>query len=293
MPFTYQVKIDFHRDWARLLKHNIELQGYKVRQGTSDENISLQYFNLQRRLVTPVPREVLFSNNFTCPVQLQAGLDSVVEKIAKGESIKSNLSKKIMNLEYNDDLLNDWGVYHLHLGTSLDNEGFVERTGPLLLARFDNDRAYLINVMPHGSWTKKEIITTVHKNWPESIDHFKMKMSGLEKEITDEDRKSLRRLHTITVVEVGDGVIYGPLGGGYTTSGLNAEVVRVSDFCFNQLSLYEIWIKENISNLRKELKNLNANFGAVLIFSLEVIDNIAYALEIVSKVRFKLGPVLP
>ncbi|WP_339270620.1 hypothetical protein NYE54_05495 [Paenibacillus sp. FSL K6-1330] len=236
---------------------------------------------------------MLFSNNFTCPVQLQAGLDSVVEKIAKGESIKSNLSKKIVNLKYNDDLLNDWGVYHLHLGTSLDNEGFVERTGPLLLARFDNVKAYLINIMPHGSWTKKEIITTVHKNWPESIAHFKMKLQRLEKEITDEDRKSLRRLHANTVVEMGGGVIYGPLGGGYTTSGLNAEVLRVSDFCFNQLSLYEIWIKENISILRKKLKNLNANFGAILIFSLEVIDNIAYALETVSKVRFKLGPVLP
>lgn len=209
------------------------MQGYKVQQGTSDENISLQYFNLQRRLVTPAPREVLFSNNFTCPVQLQASLDYVVEKITKGESIKSNLSKKILKLEYNDDLLNDWGVYHLHLGTSLDNEGFAKRTGPLLFAKFDYDSAYLINVMPHGSWTKKEIIITIHDNWPESIAQFRMKFDGLEKEITDDARKMLRRHHILSVVEVEDGIIYGPLGGGYTTSGLNAEVLRVSDFCFN------------------------------------------------------------
>lgn len=289
MPFTYKVKINFHRDWARILKHDIGSQGYKVKQGTSDENISLQYFNLQRRLITPVPREVLFSNNFTCPNQLQAGLDSVVEKITKGESIRSNLSKKIVTLEYNDGLLNDWGVYHLHLGTAFDNEGFVERTGLLLFARFDNAKAYLINVMPHGSWTKKEIITTVHENWPESISQFRMNLYGQEKEITDNERKILRRSHANAVVVIEEGVIYGPIGGGSTASGINAEVLRVSDFYFNRLSMYENWVKEMI----KMLQNLNAYFGSILIFSLEIKDNTVYVLELISQVRFKLGPLLP
>ena len=65
----------------------------------------------------------------------------------------AHLSRKIVDLDYDDDLLNDWDIYHLHLGTNLHIDGFVKRTGPMLFVRFNEQNAYFKNVMGHGSWT--------------------------------------------------------------------------------------------------------------------------------------------
>lgn len=52
-----------------------------------------------------------------CPSELQFGLDLVMTNIEQGVDLGPYLSKKIADLDYDDDLLNDWGVHHLHLGT--------------------------------------------------------------------------------------------------------------------------------------------------------------------------------
>lgn len=67
-------------------------------------------------------------------------------------------------------MLNDWGIYHLHLGTTIQSDGFVEQDNDeLLFARITPTKFYLINVMKHGDWERKLIVEILHSNWPETI----------------------------------------------------------------------------------------------------------------------------
>lgn len=291
MPYTYDLKIDFYRDWKDLLKRRLLEEGFKKDDLSTD--VCFQYFNYSRRLISPLPRKVRISKEFHCPENLREGLDLIIEKIKNGVDLKPHLSKGILNLNYHDDLLNDWGIHHLHLGTIKDNSGFFRRTGPVLFVRFDNKCAYIINVMRHGSWAKQEMIRIIHNNWPESVERFQLVgVSAANPALTDKQYKEARHSHSIVLVEGGKGTVYGPLGMGYSTSGHSLEVSRTCDSIAIRLRDYEKFIKEHISTLVNEMIERGKDVGDNFNFLLGIENDIVYALEVNNRVFIKLGPLL-
>ena len=94
----------------------------------------MAYYNAMRRIVGAWPRTVHRASGFVAPKdpdQARA-LSSIEHKLRKGESVVPSLSRKIRDLSYNDLLFDDWGIHHFHLGTNIEGDGFVNRTGPLL-----------------------------------------------------------------------------------------------------------------------------------------------------------------
>jgi hypothetical protein len=89
--------VDFYNDWINLLKHWMLNMGYEI-DIIDQEKISFNFFNLQKRLVSTIPRKVLFSKDFSCPDHLQAGLNLVINKIEKGIDLTPHLSKNISKL---------------------------------------------------------------------------------------------------------------------------------------------------------------------------------------------------
>lgn len=292
MPFAYQIKLDLYSDWIRLLKKELKQYGYRPKDDEKPHRIAIQYFGLHRRLIAPVPRNVFVSKEFSCPSELRESLDLVIDKIKVGGSLTPHMSKAILNLEFNDDLLNDWDIHHLHLGTSIDSSGFIDRTGPVLFVRFSSGSAYLINVMEHGCWAQQELVKILHRNWPDSISQFRLKeVEGLGRQLSDEDIKKLRKVHGVTFIEVEKGIVYAPLGMGYVSSGHSLEAVRTADYCANKLRLYEKYVKENVSLLVKELQEQGVDVGNRLFFCLEIRSNTVYIFEAGSQVSIKLGPL--
>jgi hypothetical protein len=284
----YEIKMDFYRDWISHLTKFLEQAGYTP--ATDQKDVSLQYFNLVRRLVRPIPRKVLIAKEFKCRPKLQSGLDLVKEKIEQGIDLRPHLSTKIIDLDYDDDLLNDWGIYHLHLGTTLRADGFVKRTGPVLFARFDEQNAYFINVMEHGSWTNQEMIRIIHRNWPESIERFRLKdVTGLSKPVTDKDIKAYRAAHVNSIIEPEPGVIYGPPGMGIMTAGTGLEVVRASDYYAFLMRNYEDTIKENIDELAEKAKDEGVDLGKKLSFILKIEGKNVLAYEENHNIRVDLS----
>lgn len=289
----YEIKMDFYGDWISFLKNQLQNAGYKINTNASQEDISIQYFNLLKRRVTPVLRSVLISNEFKCPSKCKAGLEIVKEKIEKGQDITPFLSTGLKKMEYDDGLLNDWGIHHLHLGTTMRNDGFVQRTGPVLFVRFDEEYAYFINVMDHGRghepWFKQELVRIIHRNWPKSIEQFRLKeVLGLSNPITDKDIKTLRG-HTLTFIEPEKGVVYMPPGMGCATSGTSIEVVMVSDDYAIRMRNYEEVIRENIDEIVGDIKKHGINPKQELSFSLKIDRNIVYAYENNLNVNVNLG----
>lgn len=141
-------------------------------------------------MISVRPRKVHIAKEFTCLPELQLGLDLIIEMVKQGVDLGPYLRKRIVDLDYDDDLLNDWDIYHLHLVTTLDSNGFGNRKGPVLFARFDEEHAYLINVWGHGNWTNQDMIRIIHNNWPESIEYYSLKdVTGLNQNVTERDIK--------------------------------------------------------------------------------------------------------
>jgi hypothetical protein len=145
-----------------------------------------------------------------------------LQKVANGDPLRPHQSKLAANADYNDGLLNDWGIDHFHLGTTLRADGWIERSGPLLYALVTESDFYCIAVQAHGAWTQQQMIETIHANWPSSIAASRMQgVVDLVHVPTDADVKTLRSSQINTFLKMADGTIYGPPGLGYSLSGVS------------------------------------------------------------------------
>ena len=166
--------LDFYTDLIEIFRDKLIEMRFSIDLNEEANRICLIYFNLKRRKISAIPRTILESEEFNCPSDLQSGLDIVRERILNGQDLTPHLSIKLHKLDYNDSLLNDWGIYHLHLGLSLEPDGFVSRTNQVLFARFDQNFAYFITVIEHGQWSNQEFVQIIHRNWPDSVYQFRM-----------------------------------------------------------------------------------------------------------------------
>lgn len=274
------------------LKSRLEEMG--VTEGFKLEDACFQYLNLKQRLVDPLPRKVHFSKQFDCPSNLKEGLNLIKVKIEKGEDITPHLSGKFKDLNYQDMMLNDWGIHHLHLGTKLDEKtGLVKRTGPILYVKFDNDNAYFIQVMKHGEWANDEIIKIIHTNWPESIKDYRLRSISIPEEhnLTKKQRAKFRDAGITTVVKVTKDIIYAPLGGGYVSSGHSLNNVRQCDSAKNNLNIMEQNVRDNFSRYEAAILEHTGYNGNRFDFILEIsdMDNKVHITEKNSGARIYLG----
>ena len=284
------MEIDLYRDWVAHLKNELVAFGYDTTQMQSPKAVVHTFLNLTKRLVRPSPRTVLKTRNFSCPPDLSAGLAEVERKISSGEDLSPHLSRLLRSPSFNDPLLNDWGIHHAHLGTTLDSDGFVVRTGPVLFARFDNTNAYLIDVLPHGSWSLQRLVKELHDNWPASIKHFRLNgVLGLATSVSDKDVATLRRGNVNTMVALGGGVVYAPIGGGYSTSGLSTEVVVKSDWYASRLRQMQQAIVQDVEAIAKEATAKGVTFPEHPRFELQIDNGDLYAVEVNCMVEVPLG----
>jgi hypothetical protein len=220
------VFMNFHHDLAEILRSELAAHGYDEASLTSDESIVRGYLSVLHRSIPTKVRSVLESSEFACPASLAAGYSEVKRKAISGESLIPHQSRRLDDAEYNDPMLNDWGVHHLHLGTSIEPHGYVTRTGPLLFARVTDTGLYAIQIFTHGAWSRQEIVKILHQNWPQSIEQYRLKgVIGLGVQYSDQQVQDFRKAGVQELIEI-DGAIYAPFGGGITTSSESVRVIQ-------------------------------------------------------------------
>jgi hypothetical protein len=270
--------MDFQSDWSSFLKTEIQSMGYVIDPNLKQRDISITYFNLQRRRIVSIPRKLIVSAEFSCPATYTAGLEMIKAKATNGNDLLPHQSTRLNDPNFDDALLNDWDIHHLHLGTTIQPNGFVERTGPVLFVRVTNDSLYLIDVMDHGlghqPWIKKKLLESIHKNWPESIAHRKLKgITSVEFNPTDQDIGKLRKANVNLIYQMDDGTIYMPLGGGVMTSGVSAGAVNDSNYYVHLIRNIERWVKDNLSRLIEDAAKTGVTLSDDLHFRLAHLGN--------------------
>lgn len=287
------IELDFYGDWISILRRELAAMGHPTSPNDSPQEISLRYFNLIRRMIWPTPRAVYVSKEFSCPQEHAAGVELIKHKIVSGESLAPHLSNTIRSTpDYDDLLLNDWGIHHLHLGTTLDTSGLVaKRTGPLLFVRVTDTAVYLINVFAHDAWTQKQIIEILHANWPDSIKQFSCPGISSAFSPSDSDRARFRKAGLTVLCQLADGTVYVPIGGGYMSTGLSMRVLMESDRYARWVHSFEKYVREQAPEFVRRVEAIGRKVGPVLKFQL-VLDkeDHPFALETTSNVRFELMP---
>ncbi|CAH6975042.1 conserved hypothetical protein [Vibrio chagasii] len=241
------IRCNLKGDLDRFAELQMKSRGYEWRKNHKVSPFH-QYMNLLNREVTPLPRTVFLSKGLECPNDLKAGFDSLVTALTSGRNVNAYLSSNLKRASYNDGFLNDFGLHHFHLGTGIcskgKSKGFVNRTGPILIAYITEQSAYLVGIYEHGRngsqylWTDQNVIEVIHNQWPEALSSFKVNgISPSKTNITPKQRKALRSKSCNSLIEMRDGTIYSPIGGGITGASTNTKITIEFDQFFAELNI--------------------------------------------------------
>lgn len=235
-----EIDADFVNDVRTKLAADLVQLGYSVPAPAGDayaaaHRVCVDHYNAHARRVLTRPRVVhrsteLHARELELTPEIRAGVAAAERDLTVGADLTPRLSRKLLKRGFNDKMLNDWGIHHLHLGLSMEPEGrFVTRTGDVLFVLFRDNDAYLIDVRAHGAWCDDDLVEIVHTNWPETIRQFRLEgVSGFE--LTTEQRTNLRNKNANAGVTVRDGTFYAGIGGGLVGSAANLRAVCWGDW---------------------------------------------------------------
>jgi hypothetical protein len=221
-------RIDLIADWREIVEQKLLAENFDL-TGIDNEKIFIEYYTMENRKVSSKPRIVKKSSVFSCPESLQPGLELFESKVISGDNVVPHQSRFLKRLNFKDSMLFDWNIHHFHLGTVLQSDGFITRTGPLLYAYVNEENIYFLQILDHGNWEKEELIKIIHENWPEAIQHVKLDL-GQNFKISyvpnDEERKNFRDANLNSFVKIDEDNIYLGPGYGFSSSGHSIDAVE-------------------------------------------------------------------
>jgi hypothetical protein len=220
--------MDVHADFASRCAIELQSAGYTPSPGSSDE-IIMAYANVQHRRVPQRPRIVHKPAAYPIPADLVAGEQAFIAKVAAGDDLRPHQSTNLERADFNDGLLNDFGLQHFHLGIGPHptKPGFMARTEPVLFALVRDDDFYSLGCYPHGAWSMTSLLDLIHSTWPDVIAPYTAKLvQGLGQTHTDAEIALLRKAGILTLTQRPDGTVHLPPGGGVTSSRQSGKVAR-------------------------------------------------------------------
>ena len=238
---SHIVEIDLQRDLSRIWRGELTHVGYDRREVMAmkdDFDLFRCYSKALRRFISRTPRKVHKSSTFP---NVERHLDAIItieELFRKGGDVVPYLSNRIKRLEYNDMILDDWGIYHLHLGDRIcvsgPNKGFIRRTCLLLYCGVTDSDVYFVDVLPHNSWTTQKLVQTIHDEWPLILSDYRGPGPRQVRQISDVQIAELRTEHHNYEIVMNDGTAYFLIGGGFLSDG-------TSMFDTDSALIYERW----------------------------------------------------
>ena len=252
----WSITMDFIADLEKMASSLLKNKGYSDEDLSNyDDKLLLVYFKTEQLTISPQPRKVMYSKQFKCPEGYEQALKEFVRKVNIGKDMTGFMSTRWVKRKFNDDLLNDWGIYHFHLTKRFRADGTAKRSKYQIFACCDDNTMYLVQIYPHDMknvYSQKELLFIVKDNWPHLL--YSIDDGKLLEEISDETRASLRSNHCMTLTEI-DGKIYFPRGGGYASDGSSINAVRKHIFYLNQVHLLERMFQEKSTEIMKYVQS--------------------------------------
>lgn len=252
------MNFDFEKDVLNWSNRVIFRLGHEPYGDCETSSRLSQVFNILRNRIPPVPRTVEVATGFTCPQSHLNGYKQVISEIESGADLMPRCSRQQVNKPgYIDLMLLDWGIHHLHLGTEKilkgKTKGLIQGLKEILFVFLTNDKAYIIGIFNHSSWTKQAVLQVVHDNWPHLLEPWKLNRAlDLAVEPTDADRKSLRDAYVNIPFKIGNNIYLGP-GGGITSAGTGSNEIYKANIVLRAADDLSDWVNENVAHIEKSI----------------------------------------
>ena len=251
------LRANFKADLISMARQHLAEQWGPSTAQFPDERAVITYCDSLRRRPAVRPRKVWLADDFCCPPDQEGGWKILREKISTGADIAPHLSTSHESVTNRDGLLNEWGVHHFHLGTKPHGKPkhscYVERTGPLLFAMVRDDDFYAINIYPHKAFERSTVIESIHRNWPQQVDKYRV--NGICGEmLTEEQRKRVRKVNCGTLTTLSDGTVYMPIGGGVCSSGEGLEAVLRARKLLGEVKRLQSALEDRVASFIPELR---------------------------------------
>jgi len=282
------VKLDFRADFRQLVEQILTENAIAVDPAEPYGEVIYRYYANTRRRLSVQRYVVVEAMEFACPPQLKPGYAELKSELEQGIDITARLSRKTRKATYEDQLLNDWSVIHFHLGLR-NAQGKVPGTEIVLFAFVRGDVVHCIGFFDHESWSKIEVLEILQRNWPQAVEHARVKGNVTGYEVTDEGRAKLRAAGA-QILNIVNGAVFAPVGGGYSVAGTSLQAHKQADRAILLVDEHEKRVRENIAAIVRAFETAGRTVGTPPTFHLGFhADGHAIATEPTADAGFILG----
>ena len=220
--------------FMNVVKEELRHYGMSDLGGLDDQETIALNLNLKTKMVRQLPHIIKESPEVISKIKLltekhKSAYDDIKNKLTRGDDIGPFLSKQAQNPKFQDYLLLDWNIHHLHLNSSNSGGYFNDRSDYLLMVIFNNGFAYLVDIEHHRDgdvFVKREYLKIVKDNWPEIMKRYEL-VGALDVSFnpSNEEIKTLRKNQINVCLKIDDKV-YSPIGGGINTAGTGIDHIN-------------------------------------------------------------------
>jgi hypothetical protein len=284
-----KVNLDFHADFRIIVVKVLALNGIDVDHNEPYGDAVYRLFANMRRRMEARPYRVLEAAELVCPPDVASGYAELKSELEQGIDVTARLSRKASKATYEDGMLNDWGITHLHLGLR-GAQGGVPPTNPVLFALVRDDVVYAIGFFAHGAWSDIEVLEIVRRNWPDLMERVLAKGMTVPFNVNDEERAQRRAAGISSLITV-DGQVYGAIGGGYTSARTSMAAHWQTDRAILSVDTYEKHVRDNLATFLKQIEATGRIPGTPPTFRFWVDhEGRACAMETMAGANIILGP---
>lgn len=262
---------DFQGDLRDFFTAQLILGDYTFPRDEAPLMIASLFYAMRLRTIPCHPRVVrwsveLESKRVILAPDVSLALSTIEAECLGGMDLNPRMSRSHKDVECHDNLFNDWGIHHLHLGARSSSVGsLAASTKALLLIVVKSDAVYFLDKLNHpvSSIADAGVLEIVHKNWPALIAHARAGLPApYQGRRSAEKHAELRKMGVQMVTTMSDGTRYFCPGGGSVMSGvkpgkrgqLNAEAVALACDILNRTTLVHLWCKEHIVELVERIR---------------------------------------
>lgn len=254
--------MDFIKDFENEVKGILKTYSVKVDEDLGMQKLLAKYFRTINRTICAKPRKVIISDKIKNIGIDQSYLDIIEEiktKFERGEDINSYLSDHIFNEDYNDYLLDEWGIHYINLSNKKSNPSdfFFDKSPYALFIKVYEDKVYFVDVQQHNSdydFNRKELLETLDRNWNKILEPFKVKgINEVNHKLNDKERELLRKAGVPTMYEV-NGKCYIPSSKS-KDSNKELNYTAKADRLLILVKSIEEDIKDKSLKIKEKLKN--------------------------------------